>query len=220
LQCLLAALWLAAYTTVFVSRVAAVQFDQRQPSPYSDDYYDQYGGGPTAAAAAAASAASDEESPRTHHLHKKLKLKKLLKKKLLLQCLLGHGRRRRDASEASGRFLFPVVLQSTNVNVGSGGGHGGQQQQSQHGGGCMQMFGDDNHGPLGSPPSLPSLGSLGSPLGSLGSALGSFGPAAVTEEQSEDEGGNRNGQSFLAADWNRYARQFRRNFVRPLYRLF
>jgi hypothetical protein len=189
---------------VIVGRVTGVEFDQRQPSSYSDEY--SYYGEHSVAAPE-----SDEVSSRTH-LAKLLKLKKLkLKKRLLLQCLLGHSRRRRDTSEASGRFFLPVVLQSTNVNVGSGGGGGGyQQQQSQHSG-CMQMFGDDNnHGPLGSPPSFGSLGSLGS----LGSALGSLGPAPVSEET--DEGGNRN----YAANWNRYARQFRRNFVRPLYRLF
>lgn len=197
---------------VIVGRVTGVEFDQRQPSSYGDDYsyYGEHG---------VAAPESDEVSARTHlaKLHKLKKLK--LKKRLLLQCLLGHGRRRRDTSEASGRFFLPVVLQSTNVNVGSGGGgYGGHQQQQSMHSGCMQMFGDDNsHGPLGSLPSLPSLGSLGSPLGSLGSALGSLGspgPAPVSEET--EEGGNRN----YAAGWNRYARQFRRNFVRPLYRLF
>lgn len=188
-------------TIVIVGHVTGVEFDQRLPSSYSDgySYYGEHG---------VAAPEIEEVSARTHHakLHKLKKLK--LKKRLLLQCLLGHGRRRRDTSEASGRFFLPVVLQSTNVNVGSGGGgHGSQQQQSHHNG-CMQMFGDDNsHGPLDS---LPSLGSLGSALGSLGS----LGPAPVTEEQ--EDGGNRN----YAADWNRYARQFRRNFVRPLYRLF
>lgn len=194
---------------VIVGHVAAVEFDdQRQLSPYGDDY--SYYGGPGVAAPE-----REEESARTHHAKHKLKKLKL-KKRLLLQCLLGHGRRRRDTSEASGRFFLPVVLQSTNVNVGSGGGgYGGHQQQQSHHSGCMQMFGDDNnHGPLSSPPLLGSLGSLGSPLGSLGSALGSLGPAPVTEEP--EEGGNRN----YAANWNRYARQFRRNFVRPLYRLF
>jgi len=196
---------------VIVGRVTGVEFDQRQPLSYGDgySYYGEHG--------VQAAPESEEVSARTHHakLHKLKKLK--LKKRLLLQCLLGHGRRRRDASDASGRFFLPVVLQSTNVNVGSGGGggYGGHQQQQSHHSGCMQMFSDDNsHGPLGS---LPSLDSLGSPLGSLGSALGSLGslgPAPVTEEQ--EDGGNRN----YAADWNRYARQFRRNFVRPLYRLF
>lgn len=197
---------------VIVGRVTGVEFDQRQLSSYGDDY--SYYGEHSVAAPE-----SEEVSARTHHakLHKLKKLK--LKKRLLLQCLLGNGRRRRDTSEASGRFFLPVVLQSTNVNVGSGGGGYQQlQQQQSHHSGCMQMFGDDNnHGPLGSPPSLGSLGSLGSPLGSLGSALGSLGslgPAPVSEET--EEGGNRN----YAADWNRYARQFRRNFVRPLYRLF
>ncbi|XP_015379077.1 PREDICTED: uncharacterized protein LOC107173169 isoform X2 [Diuraphis noxia] len=175
-----------------------VEFDdQRQPSLYGNDY-SYYGAGYSVAAPE-----REEELARTHHVKHKLKK---LKKKLLVQCLLGHGRRRRDTSEASGRFFLPVVLQSTNVNVGSGGGGGGHQQQQSHHSGCMQMFGDDNsHGPLGS---------LGSPLGSLGSALGSLGPAPVTEES--EDGGNRN----YAANWNRYARQFRRNFVRPLYRLF
>lgn len=200
---------------VIVDRVTGVEFDQRQPSSYGDGY-SYYGDGYSYYGEQGVAAPEIEEvSARTHHakLHKLKKLK--LKKRLLLQCLLGHGRRRRDTSEASGRFFLPVVLQSTNVNVGSGGGGYGSQQQQSHHNGCMQMFGDDNsHGSLGS---LPSLGSLGSPLGSLGSALGSLGslgPAPVTEEQVD--GGNRN----YAADWNRYARQFRRNFVRPLYRLF
>eukprot|EP00102_Acyrthosiphon_pisum_P014124 XP_008183993.1 PREDICTED: uncharacterized protein LOC100166130 [Acyrthosiphon pisum] len=210
--CLLAAFWLATCAMIIVGRVTGVEFDQRQPLSYGDDY--SYYGEHSHSVAVPE---NEEVSARTHHakLHKLKKLK--LKKRLLLQCLLGHGRRRRDTSDASGRFFLPVVLQSTNVNVGSGGGggYGGHQQQQSHHSGCMQMFGDDNnHGPLGSPP---SLGSLGSPLGSLGSALGSLGslgPAPVSEET--EEGGNRN----YAADWNRYARQFRRNFVRPLYRLF
>lgn len=211
MQCLLVAFWFATCTTVIVDHVSAVEFDQRQPSAYGDDHY--YYDGPAAVAAAPL---NEEESSRTHH--GKHKFKKL-KKRLLLQCLLGHGRRRRDTSAASGRFLLPVVLQSTNVNVGAGGQQHQQQQQLHNGGGCMQMFGDDSHGPLGSPP---SLATLGSPLSSLGSALGSlspFGPS-VTENPAEDEGGNRGGLSYYSADWNRYARQFRRNFVRPLYRLF
>lgn len=204
MQCLLVAFWFATSTTVIVDHVSAVEFDQRQPSTYGDDHY--YYDGPTSVAAAPV---NEEESPRTHH--GKHKFKKL-KKRLLLQCLLGHGRRRRDTSAASGRFLLPVVLQSTNVNVGAGGQQHQQQQQLHNGGGCMQMFGDDSHGPLGSPP---SLGSLGSALGSLSP----FGPS-VTENPAEDESGNRGGLSYYSADWNRYARQFRRNFVRPLYRLF
>lgn len=148
--------------------------------------------------------ATDEESSRTHH--GKHKLKKL-KKRLLLQCLLGHGRRRRrDTDAASGRFLLPVVLQSTNVNVqgyGGGSGTGGGYGDAQHqygGSGCMEMMLND-HGPL--------LGSLGSGLGGL---LGS------PSEDAGTGGGSRSG--LYAADWNRYARQFHRNYVRPLYRLF
>ncbi|XP_026822344.1 uncharacterized protein LOC113560579 isoform X1 [Rhopalosiphum maidis] len=195
-------------TCTMVIVVSTVEFDQRQPSLYGDEYYN-YGGH----TAAAVDSENEEESQRTHHVKHKLKK---LKKRLLLQCLLGHSRQRRDTSAASGRFLLPIVLQSTNVNVGSDGQQ--HQQQTHHGGGCMQMFGDDSHGPLQG--SLPSLGSLGSPLGSLGSALGSlgsFGPS-VTENPEEDESGNRNG--LYSPNWNRYARQFRRNFVRPLYRLF
>lgn len=177
----------------------AVEFEQHQQlrtGGYGNfpDGYNYYYDGPVARTA--------EESARIHHgKHKKLKK---LKKRLLLQCLLGHGRRRRDATAASGRFLFPVVLQSTNVNVGYGGGGDPQHQYSDTGGGgggggCMEMFND--HGP--------SLGSLGSGLGGL---LGS--PA----EDAGSGGGSRGG--LYPADWNRYARQFHRNYVRPLYRLF
>ncbi|VVC36784.1 Hypothetical protein CINCED_3A007475 [Cinara cedri] len=141
-----------------------------------------------------------EESTRTHHGSHKLKK---MKKRLLLQCLLSLGqqrRRRRDTDAATGRFLIPFAVQNTNVNVGGGGGGGvggydDPQFGNYGGGGCMQML--NGHKPL--------LGQLGSPLGSLVSSVEESGP------------GNRNGQY---TDWNRYARQFNRNFVRPLYRLF
>lgn len=173
--------------------VTAIEFEQQQPyQQIQTGNYDYYYG-----QQAVSEAATDEEESRTHHKHKKLKK---LKKRLLLQCLLqhhGHRRRRRDT--ASGRFLLPVVLQSTNVNVGSGGGYGEHQYGNGGSGGCMQML--NNHGPLG------SLGSIGSGL------LGS--PAPVNEDTGDSI---RNG--MYAADWNRYARQFRRNVVRPLYQLF
>ncbi|XP_025415017.1 uncharacterized protein LOC112686798 [Sipha flava] len=164
-----------------------VEFEQ-QRQLQADHGYDYYSEGPLSSAAI-------EQLSRTHH--GKLKMKKL-KKRLLLQCLLGHGqRRRRDTEAASGRFLLPVVLQSTNVNVGptgSGGHFGDPQQHGSYGGGCMEMLND--HGPLG------VLGSLGSFGSSTADATGE---------------GSRNG---LYTDWNRYGRQFHRNFVRPLYRLF
>lgn len=182
-----------------VCNADAVEFDQ-QRQLQADHDYGYYSDGQSS------SGAMDQFS-RTHH--GKLKLKKM-KKRLLLQCLLGHGqRRRRDTEAASGRFLLPIVLQSTNVNVGSGGGGYGDPQQQHgsygNGGGCMQMFND--HGPLG------SLGTLGS---SLGSSLGSLSPFGSSMDNVMGEG-SRNG---LYADWNRYGRQFHRNFVRPLYRLF
>ncbi|XP_050429313.1 uncharacterized protein LOC126838708 [Adelges cooleyi] len=135
---------------------------------------------------------------RTH----KHKLKKL-KKRLLLHCLLSHHRRRRDTA-ATGRFLLPlpIVLQSTNVNVNDGvtngeGNYGnGEYHQGAGNGGydpeCMQML--NNHGPL-----------LTGAISSAGSIAGL------------GDSGSRNG---YAADWDRYARQFHRTFVRPLYRLF
>lgn len=199
-QWLLAAFGLAA--------CAAVEFEQRpqrrqlQLAAGGDDPDSVHYYGRPAVAVQQQPAAADEESSRTHH--GKHKLKKL-KKRLLLQCLLGHGRRRRrDTDAASGRFLLPIVLQSTNVNVHSGGSGGGAygDPQHQYGGssGCMEMMSND-HGPL--------LGSLGSGLGGL---LGS--PA----EDAGTGGGSRG--SLYSADWNRYARQFHRNYVRPLYRLF
>lgn len=99
LQCLQLVAFLFATCTMVVV-VSAVEFDQRQPSLYGNEYY--YYGGHTAAAA---DSENEEESQRTHHVKHKLKK---LKKRLLLQCLLGHSRRRRDTSAASGRFLLPI----------------------------------------------------------------------------------------------------------------
>lgn len=192
MQCLFAVFGLAAFATAVEFEQQRLPYQQVQAGNYDDYYY----GRPTVYAAET----DDSEESRTHH---KNKLNKKLKKRLLLQCLLqqhGHGRRRRDTAAASGRFLLPVVLQSTNVNVGSGGGggggygNGGGGGYGHGGGGCMQML--NNHGPLGS----------------IGSLLGS--PAPVSEETGE---GSR---YLMYADWNRYARQFRRNIVRPLYQLF
>lgn len=159
-------------------------------SRVGDNYGYVYDARAFAEADEAATAAVDlSPSSRTHH--GKHKAKKL-KKKLLLHCLLGgHGRRRRDAG--TGRFILPIAVQSTNVNVGSGGlgGGGGAYGDPLYGGGggggggCMNML--NNHGPLGL---------LGSPTGDSDS------------------------RSSVYKDWNRYARQFHRNFVRPLYRLF
>lgn len=127
------------------------------------------------------------ESTRTHHGGHKLKK---MKKQKLLQCLLalGHERRRRRDTTASGtgRFFIPFVVQNTNVNVGDGGGGGTYSdppQYESYESGCMQFF-----------------------LGSTG--------GSSTENSGTD---SRNG---LYTDWYRYARQFNRNFVRPLYRLF
>jgi len=177
---------------------AAIKFEQQQLHQQlnAEDHNYFYG-----RSAISEPLAVEENSSRTHH--GKHKLKKL-KKRLLLQCLLGHGqRRRRDTTAASARFLLPVVLQSTNVNIGSSGSGGSGTYSDplyQYGdsSGCMQMLND--HGP--------SLGSLGSGLGSL---LGSPMEDVITG------GGSRNG---LYADWNRYARQFHRNYIRPVYRLF
>lgn len=180
---------------------AAIEFEQQPRASYQvqETNYDYNNYGEPATAVEAVPVSVGDASSRTHH--GKHKLKKKLKKRLL-HCLLQqhHGRRRRR--DATGRFFIPLVSQNTNVNVGGGSGsdgYGGQHQQHYGGGGCMQMFND--HGP--------SLGSLGGALGSLGGAFGS--PAA-------EEDGNRAGT--YAADWNRYARQFRRNIVRPLYQLF
>lgn len=167
--------------------VFGIQFDEQQQqlqtseNDYSN-YYDE----------------SAVETSRTHHKHK---LKKKLKKRLLLQCLLEHRRRRRD-TDGSGRFLLPVVLQSTNVNVGNGqSGYGGEPQYgSVGGGGCTQML--NNHGPL---------------HGSLGSLQGLLGSTQNQDSSADDTSGSRNGMYY---DWNRYARQFHRSFVRPLVRLF
>lgn len=144
----------------------------------------------------------EDDSPEGR-FHKKNKLKKL-KKRLLLNCLLQTGhRRRRDT--ASGRFFLPVVLQSTNVNVNDGvsGGYGGAdsgQDLYQGGGGssvdpdCMHLI--NNHGPL-----------LTGAISSAGSLAGI------------GDGGSRHGY-VMHSNWDRYARQFHRNYVRPLYRLF
>lgn len=173
-----------------VACCASFEFEPRQQLQAADGQYVGYYDGRL-------SPAADEGSSRIHH--GKHKLQKKLKKRLLLQCLLGHGRRRRDTDAASGRFLLPVVLQSTNVNVGSGGGGGGsygdQQQHPYGGGGCMHMFNDHGLGGL--------IGSLGSPTNDASAGGGD---------------GARSGP--YGTDWNRYARQFHRSYIRPLYRLF
>lgn len=177
---------------------AAVSFEQQPRASYEVQETNYDYGSYEVPSTADEAVPVENPSSRTHH--GKHKLKKKLKKQLL-HCLLQqhHGRRRRDAT---GRFFIPLVLQNTNVNVGDSGsnGYGGQYQQyGGGGGGCMQML--NGHGPL--------LGSLGGTLGSLGGAFGS---------PNTEDGGNRAGT--YAADWNRYARQYRRNVVRPLYRLF
>lgn len=182
-----------------VTCVAGVQFDEQQQLQNGDNYYNNYYNAPAAA----------EESSRTHHKHK---LQKKLKKRLLLQCLLEHRRRRRDTDAASGRFLLPVVLQNTNVNVGGQSGYSGEPNYGSFvggggGGGCMQML--NNHGPL--------HGSLGSLQGLLGSTQGLLGSTQDQDSPPEGTSGSRNG---MYSDWNRYARQFHRSFVRPLVRLF
>lgn len=103
-----------------------------------------------------------------------------------------------DAGASNGRFLIPLAVQNTNVNVG---GYGDPQYGNYGGGGggndCMQITNGHKK------PLLEQL--LGSLVPSAGDSGGDSGV------------GSRNG---LYADWNRYARQFDRNFVRPLYRLF
>lgn len=214
-QCLFAVIGLAAVTVV--GRAAAVEFEprpqyhnQQQLYAGSNGYY-SYADGSSSAAGVADGEDYDDAQPssRIHHGKHKHKLQKKLKKRLLLQCLLEHRRRRRDTGGASGRLLLPVVLQSTNVNVAPGGGSYGGGGGSYGGGGggsyggmsgCMHL--GNGHGPLGS---------LGPSLGSLGS----FGSQGAPVEEMTDEGTRR-----LSADWNRYARRFHRNFVRPLYQLF
>ncbi|XP_050534286.1 uncharacterized protein LOC126901672 [Daktulosphaira vitifoliae] len=141
----------------------------------------------------------EDDSPEGR-IHKKNKIKKL-KKRLLLNCLLQSGRRRRRDTAPTGRFLLPIVLQSTNVNVNDGGYTGSDSGHDYQGGGgssvdhdCMHLI--NNHGPL-----------LSGAVSSAGSIAGI------------GDSGSRHSYG-MHTNWDRYARQFHRNFVRPLYRLF
>lgn len=114
-------------------------------------------------------------------------------KKMKKRLLLQCLRQQMDTGAVTGRFLIPFAVQNTNVNVG---GYGDPQYGSYGGGGCMQITND--HKPL-----LEQL------LATLVPSTGDSG-----------DGGGVGSRYGLYADWNRYARQFDRNFIRPLYRLF